>query len=140
MTDIREINAYVQIKTSNNEDIIALMLYEDPHIICVHNAFLIEEHYINGTISLNFSRYDAYCQEHTLYLNKDQIVYWNFASEYIIMYYMQFKEYLEKIGDIKLNLSLKNSTHSLEEYMNKKSNKKSKDSEIFLYPTSNTAH
>lgn len=140
MTDIREINAYVQIKTSNNEDIIAFMLYEDPYIICVHNAFLIEEHYMNGTISLNFSRYDTYCSEHTIYLNKNQLIFWNLASEYIVMYYMQFKEYLEKIGDTKLNMSLENSTNSLEEYMNRKSNKKDKNSETFLYPTSNTAH
>lgn len=141
MIDIKNINSYVQIKTSNNEDVIAYMTQEDQYNLYVDDPLIIEEQYINGNVVLNFNRYDAFSEKHNLILNKSQIIFWNKASDSIIDYYLKFKEYLEKIGDVKFNLSLENSAYSLNEFLNSKINVDKKTSKIkVIHPTSNTAH
>jgi len=141
MSDLHEINEFVQIKLSNNEDIITYMLFENEFFLCVSDPLLVEEHYMNGAISLNFSRYDVYSLSHeNIYIDKRQVVFYNYASMNIVNYYLKFKEYLEKIGDIKFNLSLDNSTESLDSYINQQFDKSKKKKVNILTPVSNTAH
>lgn len=141
MIETFEINGIIQIKLSNNEDIIAYGLFETENYLCVSNPLLIEEHYMNGTISLNFSRYDSFSENHEkTVIDKRQIVFYNFASVNIIDYYLKFKEYLEKIGDAKQEISLKNSTESLDSYISQHFNRSKKKNVNIITPFSNTAH